>query len=461
MMVEAGANLLPEDVMAEAILFGHRALQPLVDLQEQLREAVGKPKLLPYIEPSTSSVLDFATATDAKRELVVIDVETTGTDPKMSDLLEIAAVKIKGTKVVDTWSRFVNPGRPIVGNQMHGITDKDVKGAPTPKEAAEKLLAFIGDALVVGHNVGFDIGFVEAAMGDGFRVRPGSYIDTLVIARDGYPGAESYKLGDLARFFGVELAQGHRALPDAQATANLLLWFANDLPGRISRLRDAIADAVRAQRTGGDTPALLEAARRDARVSKALFNLIQKKTVRRLVLDEGIRIDGRGLTDIRPISVEVGLVPRAHGSGLFTRGQTQALTVATLGASSDVQRIDTISPETEKRYIQADARPQPARHRPRPPRRAGARARAAEQRGVPVRHSPRQRVRDVQRLDLDGLDLRLDARAHGRRRPDQGSRRRRGDGAHHRARRPVRRPDRHPRQGGRDRRHGLQGHRHP
>jgi DNA polymerase III epsilon subunit family exonuclease len=352
MMVEAGANLLPEAVMAEAILFGHRALQPIIQLQEDLQKAVGKAKRIPYIEPPTESVLDFASATDAKRELVVIDVETTGTDPKMSDLVELAAVKIKGTKVVDTWSTFVDPGRPIVGNQMHGITDKDVKGAPSPKEAAEKLLAFIGgDALVVGHNVGFDIGFIEEAMGDGFRVRPGSYLDTLVIARDGYPGAESYKLGDLARFFGVELSQSHRALPDAEATANLLLWFANDLPERISTLRDSIGNAVRAQRSGGDTPALLDAARREARVSKSLFNLVQKQTVRRIVLDEGIRIDGRGLTDIRPISVEVGLVPRAHGSGLFTRGETQALTVATLGSSSDVQRIDTISPETEKRYL--------------------------------------------------------------------------------------------------------------
>jgi DNA polymerase III epsilon subunit family exonuclease len=352
MMVEAGANLQPEDVMAEAILFGHRSLQPVIDLQLEIQKAVGKPKRLPYIEPSTSSVVDFATATDAKRELVVIDTETTGTDPKMSDLVEVAAVKIKGTKVVDRWSTFVNPGRPIIGNQMHGITDKDVKGAPSAKEAAEKLLAFIGpDALVVGHNVGFDIGFIEEAMGDGFRVRPGSYIDTLVIAREGYPGAESYKLPDLARFFGVDLTQSHRALPDAEATANLLLWFANDLPGRISALRESIADAVRANRTGGDTTKLLEAARRQARVSKSLFSLIQKKTVRRIVLDEGIRIDGRALNELRPITVEVGLIPRAHGSGLFTRGETQALTVATLGSSSDVQRIDTISPETEKRYL--------------------------------------------------------------------------------------------------------------
>ena len=62
-------------------------------------------------------------------------------------------------------------------------------------------------------------------------------------------------------------------------------------------------------------------------------------------------MDGRGLTELRQISVEVGLLPRAHGSGLFTRGETQVLTIATLGASSDVQRIDTISPKTEKRYI--------------------------------------------------------------------------------------------------------------
>jgi polyribonucleotide nucleotidyltransferase len=352
MMVEAGANILPEDVMAEAILFGHRALQPLVELQEQMRAKLGKPKRVPYLEPSVGSVVDFASDTDAKRELVVLDVETTGTDPRMADLLEIAAVKVQGTKIVDRWSTLVNPGRPIVGNQMHGITDKDVKGAPSPQEAADQLLNFVGKARIVGHNVGFDLGFIEAAKGDGFRFEPGTYLDTLVIAREGYPvGPETYKLVDLARFLGIELSQSHRALPDAEATANLLLWFAKDLPGRISAAKDAIKAAVLAKRKGGDTDKLLEAARRDSGLSKGLFSNIQKKTVRRVVLDEGVRIDGRGIADIRPITVEVGLIPRAHGSGLFTRGETQALTVATLGASSDIQRIDTISPETEKRYI--------------------------------------------------------------------------------------------------------------
>src|SRR5690606_1791582 len=140
----------------------------------------------------------------------------------------------------------------------------------------------------------------------------------------------------------------HRALPDAEATAALLLRFAEDLPPRIERLKADIAGSIRAHREKDGKPAeLLEEARREARVGKGLFTLVHKKVVRRLVLDEGIRMDGRGLDEIRPISVEVGLLPRTHGSGLFTRGETQALTIATLGPSSDVQRIDTISPETE------------------------------------------------------------------------------------------------------------------
>jgi DNA polymerase III epsilon subunit family exonuclease len=352
MMVEAGARLLPEDVMAEAILFGHRALQPLIDIQLELQKAVGKAKKLPYLEPGTESVLDFVKAIEAKAELVVVDVETTGRDPKMADLLEIGAVRIKGGKIADTFSTLVDPGRTIVGHQMHGITDQDVKGAPAPREAVEKFLAFAGKATLVGHNVGFDLGFLEAALGDGFRFQPGTYLDTLVLAREGYPEwADSYKLGELARFYGIDLSDAHRALPDAQATAQLVGIFAADLPNRLATLREAIVASIKATRSGGDAAGLLEAARRQARVSKSLFGAVHKKTVRELVLSEGIRMDGRAVDELRPISVEVGLLPRAHGSGLFTRGETQALTVATLGASSDIQRIDTISPKTEKRYL--------------------------------------------------------------------------------------------------------------
>jgi DNA polymerase III epsilon subunit family exonuclease len=353
MMVEAGASIVPEDVMADAILFGHRALQPLIDIQEEMRAAVGKPKSVGYLEPGTGSVVEFVEKVrHSGSEVVVIDVETTGRDPKVADLIEIGAVRVRGGQVVDRFSTFVNPGRTIFGAQMHGITDAEVAGAPVAREAAEKLLAFVAGAPVVGHNIGFDLGFLDAALGEPGKFIAGGYFDTLVIAREGYPDLESYKLGDVARFFGVTVETVHRGLADAETTAAIVACFAQDLPNRLDNLQEAVAISIRANRQEGQDPAgLLDAARKQARVSKGLFSLVQKKTVRKVVFDEGIRMDGRGVDELRQISVEVGVLPRAHGSGLFTRGQTQALTVATLGPNSDVQRIDTISPETEKRYL--------------------------------------------------------------------------------------------------------------
>ncbi len=76
-----------------------------------------------------------------------------------------------------------------------------------------------------------------------------------------------------------------------------------------------------------------------------------KETLRALILDEGRRPDGRGPTDIRQITSEVGVLPRVHGSGLFTRGQTQVLTVMTLGGMGEGQILDTIAPDDEKRYM--------------------------------------------------------------------------------------------------------------
>ncbi|MCG8500349.1 MAG: polyribonucleotide nucleotidyltransferase [Firmicutes bacterium] len=83
---------------------------------------------------------------------------------------------------------------------------------------------------------------------------------------------------------------------------------------------------------------------------EALYKL-QKFIVRRWILDEGKRSDGRGMNDIRPLEAEVGLLPRTHGSGLFARGQTQVLTIATLGALGDVQMLDGLDEEESKRYM--------------------------------------------------------------------------------------------------------------
>ena len=85
-------------------------------------------------------------------------------------------------------------------------------------------------------------------------------------------------------------------------------------------------------------------------IDDCLYKL-QKFVVRRWLLDEGKRVDGRGINDIRPLYSEVGILPRVHGSGLFARGQTQVLTIATLGSIRDSQLLDGIDNETEKRYI--------------------------------------------------------------------------------------------------------------
>ena len=85
-------------------------------------------------------------------------------------------------------------------------------------------------------------------------------------------------------------------------------------------------------------------------VADALYYL-NKEIMRAKILTEGIRPDGRGLTDVRPIWCEVGILPRTHGSAIFTRGETQALTVTTLGSMSDVQMLDGLGTEDFKRYI--------------------------------------------------------------------------------------------------------------
>ena len=103
-----------------------------------------------------------------------------------------------------------------------------------------------------------------------------------------------------------------------------------------------IIDRVHAQFDDGlENPALLD---------EVLYKL-QKKIVRRWLLDEQKRVDGRKMDEIRPLAAEVGILPRVHGSGMFTRGQTQVLTVATLGTISEAQKLDGIDDQEEKRYI--------------------------------------------------------------------------------------------------------------
>ena len=85
-------------------------------------------------------------------------------------------------------------------------------------------------------------------------------------------------------------------------------------------------------------------------IAEAIYKL-EKKNVRNLIIEEGQRPDGRGFDEIRPLSCEVGLLPRTHGSAMFNRGQTQVMSIVTLGAKSDEQSLDGLDEEETKRYI--------------------------------------------------------------------------------------------------------------
>ncbi|WP_425436439.1 polyribonucleotide nucleotidyltransferase [Paenibacillus herberti] len=114
--------------------------------------------------------------------------------------------------------------------------------------------------------------------------------------------------------------------------------------------RQEAIDAVNAETVAhfeevyAETPELMKD------VKESLYDIV-KVEVRRLITHDKVRPDGRGLDEIRPIDCDVALLPRTHGSGLFTRGQTQALSVCTLGPMGDVQILDGISPEETKRFM--------------------------------------------------------------------------------------------------------------
>ena len=111
---------------------------------------------------------------------------------------------------------------------------------------------------------------------------------------------------------------------------------------------------------------------RPAVIGECLYKL-QKFIVRRWLLEEGKRVDGRKMDEIRPLAAEVGIIPRVHGSGMFTRGQTQVLTIATLGTIKESQLLDGIDGETTKRYMHQYNSPSYSVGEPRPSRGPGRR----------------------------------------------------------------------------------------
>jgi polyribonucleotide nucleotidyltransferase len=118
------------------------------------------------------------------------------------------------------------------------------------------------------------------------------------------------------------------------------------------RLRDKLENYSRVDQLMADLVASIPAEEVQQRAdAKAIFKELKEKVMRDEILDRGQRLDGRRFDEIRPIWIEVGVLPRTHGSSVFTRGETQALVTATLGTAEDQQKIEMVEGETYKRFM--------------------------------------------------------------------------------------------------------------
>ena len=160
-------------------------------------------------------------------ELVVFDLETTGLSAARDRMCEIGAVRVKALQLEETFETLVRPGvaLPPTIVRLTGLRDAELRTAPRPELAVRRFLAFSGDAPLVAHNARFDVGFLDRAVADltGKRVAA-PVVDTVWLARRLlHRRSERFSLSQLAHFFGTSCDPCHRALPDALATAEILV----------------------------------------------------------------------------------------------------------------------------------------------------------------------------------------------------------------------------------------------
>jgi ATP-dependent DNA helicase DinG len=148
--------------------------------------------------------------------VVSLDIETTGLDPQADSIIEIGAIRFSAHRVEGEWSKLINPGRRIPPFITHltGITDQMVLAAPPIKAVLAELKDFVGDATILGHNVGFDLSFLRK---QGI-LQNNDCIDTYEMASVLLPSAGRYNLSALGQVLSIPLPATHRALDDARVT---------------------------------------------------------------------------------------------------------------------------------------------------------------------------------------------------------------------------------------------------
>jgi len=162
---------------------------------------------------------------------VAIDIETTGLDPARDVIIEVGAVRFNEHRVEDEFSSLVNPRRPIPDliTRLTGITDSMVMKAPDVRDVVGQLAVFTEDAIVVGHNINFDLSFLRRNN----ILRENESLDTYELASVLLPNSTRYNLTFLAGYLGIPTGEMHRALNDAQITAQVfqkMLARVDELP---------------------------------------------------------------------------------------------------------------------------------------------------------------------------------------------------------------------------------------
>lgn len=150
-------------------------------------------------------------------DYIVIDIETTGLNTEWDEIIEISAIKISNNSQLDKFSTLIKPREPIPKFivELTGITNQMVESAPSIKEALPGFLKFIGDAVLVGHNVNFDINFIYDACCDNLNIPlTNDFVDTMRISRRLLPDLEHHRLKDITAELEVEYTNAHRALND-------------------------------------------------------------------------------------------------------------------------------------------------------------------------------------------------------------------------------------------------------
>lgn len=159
-------------------------------------------------------------------EFICIDVETTGLDIKSDKIIEIAAVKFKSGKIVESFTRLVNPNKkiPYFITNLTGIKNSDIEGKPTFEEIGKEFVEFIGKFPIIGHNVSFDIDFINQELDNVYNVYDNEFIcDTYQLSRIFLFDINSFKLQSLCSHFCIDINNAHRAEDDAIITGLLFI----------------------------------------------------------------------------------------------------------------------------------------------------------------------------------------------------------------------------------------------